>query len=55
MSVSENIPAEGFPRSGLEEDIIDVVEVCEIGIYLGDPIGDGEYDSPNEESAPPFR
>ena len=35
--------------------MIDVVEVCEVGIYLGDPVWDGEYDSADEESTPPFR
>ena len=52
---SNNVPAKSLPRSGLEENAIDVVEVCEVGIYLGDPVWNGEYDSPDEESTPPFR
>ena len=54
-TVSNNVPAKGFPRSGLKEDVIDVVEVCEIGIYFDDPVWDGEYDSSDEKSTPPFR
>ena len=51
---SKNVPAKSLPRSGFKEDAIDVVEVCEVGIYLGDPVWNGEYDSADEESTPPF-
>ena len=39
-------PAKRFPGSSAFEYSVNVVEVCEIGVYLEDPIGLSKYDCP---------
>jgi hypothetical protein len=45
------VSAQGFPRPRLEEQGVDVVEVCKVGVYFEDPVRYREDDGDDEGNA----
>jgi hypothetical protein len=50
--VRTNIPAQGFVGPRSEKDLVNIVEIGEVGINFDDPVGKAEDDGANEDATP---